>query len=112
MSRSFAVPSRRAGRLETSVMAAGSDDLALERLQDLLLREAPDCCLFAARTGSRAGLSALAEGRADLAFSHLLDPATGEYNVPFVRRELAGVPAAVVTLMHREVGLVVAPGNP
>ncbi len=102
----------RARRLETSLMAAGSDDLAVGRLQDLLMAEAPETALFVAATGSRAGLAALAADRADLALCHLLDPATGEYNVPFVRRELAEVPSVVVTLLEREVGLVVGPGNP
>jgi putative molybdopterin biosynthesis protein len=100
----------RARRLETSVMAAGSDDLALDRLQGLLARES--CWLFTARTGSGPGLEAVASGRADLAFCHLLDPGTGEYNVPFVRRDLVDVPSVVVTLLHREVGLALAPGNP
>jgi putative molybdopterin biosynthesis protein len=90
-------------RLETSLLAAGSD---------VLLREAADAYLFTARTGSRAGLGALGSGRADLAFCHLLDAATGEYTVPFVRRDLRAVPSVVVALLHREVGLVVAPGNP
>jgi putative molybdopterin biosynthesis protein len=99
-------------RLETSLLAAGSDDLALDRLEHLLLREAADAYLFTARTGSRAGLGALGSGRADLAFCHLLDAATGEYTVPFVRRDLRAVPSVVVALLHREVGLVVAPGNP
>lgn len=102
----------RARRLETSLMAAGSDDLALRHLQDLLQREAPETLLFAAATGSRAGLLALAADRADLAFSHLLDAESGEYTVPFVRRDLAAAPTVVVTLLHRDVGLVVAPGNP
>lgn len=102
----------RARRLETSLMAAGSNDLALETLQGLLLREERDCYLFSASTGSRGGLAALAAGRADLALSHLLDAESGEYNVPFVRRELMGIPAVVVTLFHRELGLVIAPDNP
>lgn len=105
-------PEARVRRLETSVMAAGSDDLALDRLQDLLARESPDCWLFTARTGSGPGLEAVAAGRADLAFCHLLDPGTGEYNVPFVRRDLVDIPSVVVTLLHREVGLALAPGNP
>lgn len=102
----------RAARLQTSLMAAGSNDPAIEALQGLLLSEDTDCYLFSASTGSRGGLAALAAGRADLAFCHLLDPASEEYNVPFVQRELAAVPSAVVTLLHRELGLVVAPGNP
>lgn len=102
----------RARRLETSLMAAGSDDLAIARLQALLLHEAPETYLFVAVTGSRAGLAALAADRADVAFCHLLDAATGEYNVPFVRRDLADIPSVVVAILEREVGLVVPRGNP
>lgn len=102
----------RARRLETSLMAAGSNDLAVDLLQGHLLREGGDCYLFSASIGSRGGLAALAAGRADLALSHLLDAESGEYNVPFVRRELAALPSVVVTLFSRDLGFVVAPGNP
>src|SRR5919107_1340248 len=44
--------------------------------------------------------------------SHLLDPATGAYTLPYVDRVLAGRDVAVVRLVHREQGLIVAPGNP
>ena len=63
-------------------------------------------------TDSLDGLFALARGAADLAGCHLLDPETGEYNVPFVRRMLPGEAVLLVTLAHRQQGLIVAAGNP
>lgn len=42
--------------------------------------------------GSLGGLSALGRGECDLAPIHLLDPATGEYNHPFLRPGMALIP--------------------
>jgi putative molybdopterin biosynthesis protein len=58
------------------------------------------------------GLKALGAGRADVACAHLVDRASGEYNLPQVPRYLPGRPAVVVNLFHRELGLVVWTGNP
>jgi putative molybdopterin biosynthesis protein len=52
------------------------------------------------------------EGRADLAWAHLVDPDSGEYNAPLAPRYLAGRAAALVNLFHRDLGLVVWRGNP
>src|SRR5690606_6845859 len=48
-----------------------------------------------------------------VAGSHLLDPATGEYTLPYLDRIFgADADLAVVRLVHRDQGLLVAPGNP
>lgn len=62
--------------------------------------------------GSLGGLIALAEGKADLAGSHLLDEESGEFNLPFVCRLLPGQRVALVTLAQRRHGLILAAGNP
>jgi putative molybdopterin biosynthesis protein len=54
----------------------------------------------------------LATGRADVAWAHLVDPTSGEYNVPHVRGYLGDRAAVVVNLFHRELGLCVWTGNP
>ena len=95
-----------------SLFLAGSDDPALELLPDALHGEAGAPALFTATLGSVGGLEALAAGRADVACAHLVDRASGEYNLPQIPRYLAGRPAAVVNLFHRELGLVVWTGNP
>src|SRR5213078_3743169 len=58
------------------------------------------------------GLVALRDGLCHLAGSHLLDPDTGDYTLPYVDRVLAGRDVAVVRLVHRDQGLMVAVGNP
>lgn len=63
-------------------------------------------------TGSLGGLIALAQNKADLAGCHLWDDATDSYNRPFVRSLLPGRKAALLTLAHRRVGLLLPPGNP
>jgi excisionase family DNA binding protein len=95
-----------------SLFLAGSDDPALELLPDALRGEPGRPLLFTAILGSVGGLEALAGGRADVACAHLIDRASGEYNLPQVPRYLPGRPAAVVNLFHRELGLVVWTGNP
>ncbi|HFC12539.1 MAG TPA: molybdopterin biosynthesis protein, partial [Anaerolineae bacterium] len=47
-----------------------------------------------------------------LAGSHLLDPATGEYNRSYIAKYLPDTPVQVVGLVKREQGLIVAKGNP
>jgi len=47
-----------------------------------------------------------------VAGSHLEDPATGEFNLPFLREEFPGEDFSVVTFARWEEGLVIAAGNP
>ncbi|MGH3593332.1 MAG: substrate-binding domain-containing protein, partial [Pseudonocardiaceae bacterium] len=47
-----------------------------------------------------------------VAGSHLLDPATGEYTVPYLPRVVGRADLMVIRLVHREQGLIVAAGNP
>jgi molybdate-binding protein/DNA-binding XRE family transcriptional regulator len=61
--------------------------------------------------GSTSALQELALGNAHIAGCHLLDAATGQYNLPWVRRYLP-FPATVVTFAVWDQGLIVAPGNP
>jgi excisionase family DNA binding protein len=95
-----------------TLLLAGSDDPALELLPDALRGEAGRPFLFTAALGSVGGLHALAAGRADLACAHLVDPVSGEYNLPQLPRYLPDRPAVLVNLFYRELGLVVWTGNP
>lgn len=90
----------------------GSHDLALEVLAGRLRALPESITLEVVPTDSLDGLFALARGTTDLAGCHLLDPETGEHNVSFVRRMLPGEPVLLVTLAHRQQGLIVAAGNP
>lgn len=91
---------------------AGSHDLAVAWIAGRFSTIAPGYTLRLSFTGSLGGLIALAQGAADIAGCHLWDDETDSYNAPFVRRVLPGRRAALLTLAHRRVGLIVAPGNP
>lgn len=61
---------------------------------------------------SRRALEWLKQGRVHAAGSHLLDSASGEYNLPIVKRLLPKGSFRVVTFAVWEQGLVLAGGNP
>jgi putative molybdopterin biosynthesis protein len=65
-----------------------------------------------APASSEQALRWLKEEKVHIAGSHLEDPRTAEFNLPFVRREFGGEEIGVVTFAEWEEGFVVAPGNP
>jgi len=95
-----------------ALLACGSNDPILDMLQTYLKKTYPEFLILSANTGSTEGLKALNSGYTDLAWSHLLDPKSGQYNIPFLPTYLPDVKAVVVNLFHRELGLIMAPRNP
>lgn len=103
---------RPLGSIDRTAVCIGSHDLCLDVLGDLVSRRNPGYSLSSAHVGSTGGLMALRRGETHLAGVHLLDEETGEYNIPFIKRFLPGVPVALVTLVERDQGLMIRPGNP
>jgi putative molybdopterin biosynthesis protein len=68
--------------------------------------------IVAAAASSKLALNWLNEGKVHIAGTHLEDPETGEFNLPFIRKEFPGEDFLVVTFARWEEGLVVAAGNP
>jgi putative molybdopterin biosynthesis protein len=98
--------------IERTIVAIGSHDLVLDLAASALRELDPGVTLASSNVGSLGGLVALRDGLCHLAGSHLLDPHTGEYTLPYLPQILGGTEVAVVRLVHREQGLIVAPGNP
>jgi putative molybdopterin biosynthesis protein len=97
-----------------TIVAIGSHDLVLDLAASALRADDPLVTLASSNVGSLGGLVALRDGLCHIAGSHLLDPASGEYTLPYVDRVFgaASSEVAVVRLVHRDQGLMVAPGNP
>jgi putative molybdopterin biosynthesis protein len=92
---------------------AGSHDMLVNELAHVFFGQVlKGIELHLAYNGSLGGLIALAEGKADLAGCHLWDAESDTYNLPFVSRLLPGKQVTSVTLAHRRIGLILAPGNP
>ena len=104
---------RGLGEIDRTIVAIGSHDLILDVAASALRSADPMITLASSNVGSLGGLVALRDGLCHLAGSHLLDPDSGEYTLPYVDRLFVDGPEiAVVRLVHREQGLIVAPGNP
>ncbi len=101
---------RSPSELEGTIFAIGSHDLTLDLLAQFLAQRGRR--LVSANVGSLGGLVALRRGEAHLAGSHLLDPATGEYNVTYLPRYLPGTSVRLMTWVGREQCLLVPEGNP
>ncbi|MFQ5693133.1 MAG: substrate-binding domain-containing protein, partial [Nitrospinota bacterium] len=94
------------------LILAGSDDLLIQALLRRARAEWPGLLVSFANLGSLGGLRALREGTAHMAGCHLLDPETGTYNVPQVRRLLADLDPVIVTLAFRKQGFLLPADRP
>lgn len=98
--------------LKSNLLLVGSHDFCLDILADTLRRRRAGFAINVQSVGSMSGLMALKRKEAHLAGSHLLDEETGEYNISYIKRLLPDRRTAVVNLVFREQGLLVAKGNP
>ena len=105
---------RSLDEIARTIVAIGSHDLVLDLAASALRADDPLVTLASSNVGSLGGLVALRDGLCHIAGSHLLDPPSGEYTLPYVDRVFgsSAPDVAVVRLVHREQGLMVAPGNP
>lgn len=98
--------------LNGSIHIAGSHDFLIEHLIKYVSRQADFLSIHPSYIGSLEGLLMLYRGNCDVAAIHLLDPSSGEYNLPFIRLFFVHEPLTVMRLASREQGLIVAKGNP
>jgi putative molybdopterin biosynthesis protein len=98
--------------IDRTIVVIGSHDLLLDLAASRLRAADPRLTLASSNVGSLGGLLALRDGLCHVAGSHLLDPATGTYTLPYLDRVLPGEDLAVIRLVEREQGLLVTPGNP
>ena len=101
---------RSQDELEKTIFCIGSHDITIDILSQRLA--AKDRRLASSNVGSIGGLVAIGRHEAHIAGSHLLDPTTGEFNIPYLKQYLPEFPVQVVTLVGREQGLLVQPNNP
>lgn len=95
-----------------TIRFTGSHDLAVAWLASHFSEIVPGFSLQPSFTGSMGGLIALMEGSTDLAGCHLWDEESHTYNIPFIQKLLLGKRIALIHLADRQLGLILAPGNP
>ena len=113
---------KRAGA-RPELLAFSSDEASQKRIllagcdpaTSLLARMVEKTCgieIVYAAASSRLALSWLKKGDVHVAGSHLQDPISGEFNLPFIRKEFPEGDMLVVTFARWEEGFVVAADNP
>ena len=99
-------------KLRNTLVVIGSHDPLLDELGDMLHIANNDVYMSSSHVGSMGGIMAIRRGEAHAAGCHLLDTATGEYNVSFMKKYFPRGGVKLVRCVGRQQGLMVAKGNP
>lgn len=103
---------RPAEEIAHTILFTGSNDLTIGVLDDQVRAQYPGLRISASNIGSLGGLIALKRGEAHIVGSHLLDPATGVYNLADLKKQQLRSKVVLMNLVVREQGLIVPKGNP
>lgn len=103
---------RTLSELETTLIAIGSHDLLVDIVDDLMQRGSSGISLSGTHVGSMGGLLALFRNECHIAPIHILDEATGIYNISAVKDVFGEEPMALIKGVGRTQGIMVKPGNP
>lgn len=98
---------KRLKSIDNALLAAGSNDPVLDLLLAAIKKNYPAVNIFSANTGSISGLKALNEDLTDIAFSHLVDQQTGDYNTPYLQKFCPDRQPVVVNLFYRQIGFLI-----
>lgn len=97
--------------VSNTLVLIGSHDLILDVMADMMPNLYRSMYVSSTHVGSMGGLMALKRKEAHMAPIHLLDEATGEYNVSYLKK-MFNEPMAIIKGVQRLQGLMVKKGNP
>jgi len=99
-------------RSETEdLFAAGSNDPVLDIVINHMKNGDPGTHIFSSVTGSTEGLRLLGTGLTDIAWCHLANPVTGEYDLQMLENLVPHKKIAIVHLFQRELGFLLPPDS-
>ena len=99
-------------KLKNTVVVIGSHDPLLDELGDMLHIADSSVYMSSSHVGSMGGIMAVRRGEAHAAGCHLLDTATGAYNLSFIRKYFPKGGVKLIRCVGRQQGMMVAKGNP
>lgn len=102
---------RELDEIKKTVVVTGSHDLILDVMADLMPNRFPGMFVSSTHVGSMGGLMALRRGETHISPIHLLDEASGTYNIPYLKRMFTE-PMALIKGVGRVQGIMVKKGNP
>ncbi|MBM7558372.1 molybdopterin biosynthesis protein [Marinitoga litoralis] len=96
--------------IDNNILIIGSHDLLLDLLADFIKKYDKNINIVSANVGSLGGILSIAKGYSHMSGMHLLDPVTGEYNIPYIEEYMDDF--KLMNLSYREQGFIVQKGNP
>jgi len=103
---------RSLDEINRTLVITGSHDPLLDEVADILKRRWPESSVASSHVGSMGGILAVKRGEAHLGGIHLLDEASGTYNIPYLRKYFPEGGVVLVECVQRTQGLMVPKGNP
>ncbi|MFA5527353.1 MAG: molybdopterin biosynthesis protein [Peptostreptococcales bacterium] len=91
--------------IKETIVSIGSHDLIMDVISDMMP-------LSSGHVGSMGGIMAMKRDECHLAPIHLLDMATGQYNISYIKKYFQGKKMALIKGVKRLQGLIIAQGNP
>ncbi|HOP61955.1 MAG TPA: molybdopterin biosynthesis protein [Spirochaetota bacterium] len=98
--------------IKNTIVVTGSHDPLIDEISDILRQSDFSYFVASSHVGSMGGIMAIKRNEAHIAGIHLLDEATGEYNVPYIKKYLNTDEVALVKGVKRTQGLIVQKNNP
>ena len=98
--------------LEQMLVITGSHDPLIDEAADILMRIGLGPEISSSHVGSMGAVMAVKTGQAHMGGIHLLDEATGEYNISYLKKYFPEGGVALIEGVGRVQGLMAAPGNP
>lgn len=98
--------------INRTLVITGSHDPLLDEITDIMTRTWRDTSVASAHVGSLGGIMAVRRNEAHMGGIHLLDEASGSYNIPYVNRYFPEGGVALIRCVERTQGIMVPAGNP
>ena len=86
--------------IKQAIVFNGSHDLTIDLLSSHLKKVNNQSKIISSHVGSMAGLMAIKKGEAHVAGTHLLDPETNTYNIPYIHKFLAGQEVVLISILE------------
>lgn len=99
-------------KLRNTLVVIGSHDPLLDELADMMHTADRSVYMSSAHVGSMGGIMAIRRGEAHAAGCHLLDTASGEYNLSFMRKYFPKGDVRLIRCVGRQQGLMIQKGDP
>lgn len=98
--------------VSTQEIIISGQDVLLDILANYIQNNIEGVKTFRSHLGSYNGLYELYNNKVSISSCHLWDLETDNYNAPFVKRLMPGIPCVLINLAYRQQGFYVQKGNP